>query len=134
MSQSIIDLVKTLRDAATSIEKASRFSLGEDVDLADAIKLIQLLKPDASHASFSLTIQIPYGKTKEDEPPTVSYEIQEGYSKKASAESFKACLEAYAAAKEGVDSLASVGKLVKKACRIDAGEAVAAEVPAEDVI
>lgn len=113
MSSSITELANALREAANSIEKAQRFQIGEDVDIAKAVMMVRSLKPKNGDATITLKINIPSSQREE---VTVEYQIDESYHARAKASSFAALLESYTASKEGNDSLASVARLVKKAC------------------
>ena len=117
MKNSIPELIKALRDAATEIESASKFRLSEDIDLSNAVTLIKSLRPKNTDASLKIEINISSSKNEDVE---VNYEIYESYQKKAESNSFKACLESYAASKESADSLGAISRLVKNAVKIDA--------------
>lgn len=112
MNQNISELTKALRDAAASIERAAKFSLGEDVNIAEAVALVASLKAKNCHAIITIEIELPYSDSSED--VKVEFKITESYKEVAKSESFKSCLEAYAASKQSSDSMASVAKMLKK--------------------
>lgn len=119
MNQNINDLAKALRDAADSIEKKVRFAFTEDIDLAQAVELIDQMRPPSCDVKLVMTIIFPYGKTTADDPITVEFNVDESYKTKAKSDSFAKCVEAYAVSREGKDSLASVARLVKAACKVE---------------
>jgi hypothetical protein len=130
-SNSITELANALREAANQIEKAARFKFSEDVDIAEAVSLVQAMKPKSEEATIIISIMVPANKRDEI---TVEYRIDESYHNRAKANSFAALLESYTASKEGKDSVKSLERMVKKAClQVDPKKLTAAIASVDEV-
>lgn len=112
MTTNIHELTKSLREAADIIEKSVRFSFSEDIEIPDVVSILRTFKKKHDDITLAITITIDDGCDE------VKFSINEGYKTIASAGTLKNCLEVFLATKEGADSLASVARLVKKACAI----------------
>lgn len=126
MSQNISELAKALRDAADAIEKAPPFTFNEDIDIATAVKFIQAHMPKNDNVYLRLEIKIDGYANKE---VSVQWSVDESYTTVAKAADFQGCMGAYAKTKEDPDSLASVARLVKTACKIEGEPAPSLDTP-----
>ncbi len=116
MTSNLKELTQSLRDAADRIDKAASFRLivGEEIDLAEAVSLIDSVRDKKVCTELSIEIKFDYS-----EEPAVKYSISEAYRNKSESPSFQACVQGYLNSKESPDSLASVARLVKKACKVE---------------
>ncbi len=122
MSQSIPELAKALRDAASAIEQAAKFSFKENVDIAEIVGILRSVKKKHQEISFIIDIEIV------DKTETIEYEIRESYTSKAKAPTVEGCMEIYLASKEGQSSLASLSRLIKSAVKAEEKEQAALAV------
>jgi hypothetical protein len=115
MTSNLKELTQSLRDAADQIDKAAGFKIivSEEIDLAEAVSLIDAVRDKKSKTVLSIEIEFDYSA-----PPNVKYSVTSGYKIASESADFQTCLQGYLRSKESPDSLASVARLVKKACKI----------------